>query len=150
MVEVICMKKAELEIMHQFNAYCLDSNNYLKAYPRKMSRFDAYNSDFIVEIKDRDSLYNEKLLIEFDKYAYNLAFSDVHNKKFIYLNRVGNNLYVFDINYLDYIQYDFNWEWKALPQTTEFGKTELIEKYVGYIHIRDSDIIEMIEHLCPN
>jgi|21_taG_2_1085346.scaffolds.fasta_scaffold00149_4 hypothetical protein len=144
------MKKEEIEIMHQFNAYCLDSHEYLKMYPRSYSRFDAYNSEIIVEIKNRAKIYDGRLLIEFDKFSYNLKFSKIHNKKFLYVNRVDSNLFVFDINYLDYINYNFNWQWKALPKTTEFGNTELVDKYIGYVSIRDSDTIEMIEHLCPN
>ena len=29
-----------------------------------------------------------------------------------------------------------------MPQTTHFGKTEKVEKYVGYVNVRDGDSFE--------
>ena len=47
------MKANELEIMKLANNYGLFETP-IKEYPRKMSQFDAYNKDCIVEIKHRD------------------------------------------------------------------------------------------------
>jgi hypothetical protein len=136
-------ERAIIKIVSEYNLF----DNPIKEYPKKMSRFDAYNKDCIVEIKHRENvqIFWDKPVIEFSKYSYNKEFAKLHKVNFLYLNRVKNSLAVFDILYLESINYDFGWEWKWMPETTEFGKTEKVEKYCGYINVGDAcEIIQIV------
>ena len=140
------MKNNEYEIINILNNYRV-FDNPIKEYPKKMSQFDAYNKDCIVEIKHRDDkkMFWEEPAIEFSKYTFNKEFAKLHNVNFLYINRVKNNIAIYDILYLEYINYDFKWHWRNMPQTTEFNKTEMIPKFVGYLNVKNcTDIIEVI------
>ena len=130
------MKANELEIMKLANNYGLFETP-IKEYPRKMSQFDAYNKDCIVEIKHRDSFWDDAL-IEFGKYSFNKEFAKLNKLNSLYLKRMANRLVIFDILYLESINYDFKWEWKDMPKNTEFGNNEMIPKFVGYINVKDA------------
>ena len=140
------MKNKELEIINIVNDYNV-FDNPIQEYPKKMSQFDAYNQSCIVEIKHRRDVQEfwDNPVIEFSKYSFNKEFAKLHKVKFLYLNRVKNNIALFDILYLDSINYNFNWHWRLMPQTTEFNKIEPVEKFVGYIGVKNSsEIIEVI------
>ena len=77
------MKDAEKEILDKINLECRLS---LKADEYEYNRFDAEDERYIVEIKDRHKFYKDTM-IEFDKYSYNLVYSQVANKDFIYVIR---------------------------------------------------------------
>ena len=130
------MKDKELEIMELANRYNI-FDSQLKEYPKKMSQFDAYNNDCIVEIKHRNRFW-DKPMIEFSKHSFNKEFAKLHKLNFLYLNRMGSYLVLFDILYLDSINYDFGWEWRDMPKTTEFGNNEMIPKFVGYIDVKNA------------
>ena len=100
------------------------------------SRHDASNKHALVEIKYREQYY-EDVLIEFDKFAFNVMHAELLKKDFLYANKMKNYLILFDILYLKSINYHFNWGWKKMPRTTEFGNTEMVFKLVGYINVRD-------------
>ncbi len=97
------------------------------------SRFDAIDNKNIYEVKCRGKLY-DKVLIEFDKYSFNLMYSQTFDKNFLYVVEM-DKIYIFNISKLYMFDYNFNWEWKDLPRQTEFNKTEKIKKLVGYIDI---------------
>ena len=111
------MKEKELYIMNKVNQelkYNLKEANY------KYSRFDAYDDNYIAEIKCRNKVYDD-IMIEFDKYSFNKEYAKVNDKIFIYIVGVGDKTYVFNITDLDKIGYDFKWSWREMPKNTEFG-----------------------------
>ena len=114
------MKSSELKIMNLLNSNNVFKEGKIKEYPKKYSRFDAFNKRCIVEIKDRE------------------------NK-----NRYKDNIYTFDILNLYECKYDFKWRWEMHAQKTEFGKSkEKIPKYVGYIDLDCAwDILPMANDL---
>ena len=126
------LKEEEEHILYTLNEYGVDLE--LDAY--KYNRFDAYNEHYIVEFKHRKSYYKD-VLIEFDKFSYNLLYAEMNNKYFIYAVRMEYHIYIFNITKLAK-QYDFRWEWKEMPKQTEFGHKEKIKKLVGYININKS------------
>ena len=128
------MKDKERYILDLFNE-CLRLSLVEEQY--EYSRFDAEDDEYIAEIKSRNKHYQDTI-IEFDKYAYNMTYSELKNKRFIYIVEASGELYAFDISELVQNKYDFKWEWKEMPITTEFGNTEKIKKYVGYINIEKS------------
>ena len=124
------MKQAEREILKSFNE--LSKLNLIEE-SFEYSRFDARDKNYIAEIKDRTCHYPE-MLIEFDKYAYNSKYSDINNKRFLYIVNDEEGLYVFNITNLNKDNYDFKWEWRDMPKYTEFDSDSIINKYVGYIN----------------
>ena len=103
----------------------------------KYLQFDAYDENYIDEIKARRKYY-ETQIIEFSKFAFNLYFSKLHNRKFIYAVSINSDLYIFNITKLEQNNYDFNWEWREQPSTTDFENNDKILKFVGYLHLKDS------------
>jgi len=97
------------------------------------NRFDAEDEKNIYEIKVRSKLFKDTF-IEFDKYSYNTMYAQEFNKIFIYVVKMENTIYLFNISLLYMRGYDFNWELKKLNRNTEFNQTEKIQKIVGYIN----------------
>ncbi len=97
------------------------------------NRFDAEDEKNIYEIKVRSKLFKETL-IEFDKYSYNTMYAQEFDKIFIYVVKMENTIYLFNVSLLYMRGYDFNWELKKLNRNTEFNQTEKIQKIVGYIN----------------
>ena len=95
--------------------------------------YDAENKDYILEIKSRKSRY-EKWLIEKYKFDTNLDIALRKNKQFIYLTEYRTDMLVWNINDLINVGYDFGWELKEQPKTTDFDNNNKIMKEVGYLH----------------
>ena len=102
------------------------------------NRFDAYNEISIFEVKYRHKFYDD-VLIEFDKFSYNYCYANINKLKFIYAVEMDNVIYIFDIIKLVKNGFNFNWNWKEMPKTTEFNKKEKLQKYVGFLNIRNAD-----------
>lgn len=100
--------------------------------PNEYSRFDAYNSKHIVEIKERFDEY-DPTIIEFDKFAYNKAYSEWADVRFLYLVYYDGLFSLFNISKLISEGFDFRWEWRKMPKTTDFYNNDKILKFIGYI-----------------
>ena len=124
------MKDQERRLLKEFNERC---DAELKEVPFQYSRFDAYDSHHIVEFKYRKDDY-KRTLIEFDKYAYNSAYALLKKKRFLYVVGYGDRMSIFDITDLNSYGYNYYWNWKQMPEQTEFNKTEKIYKFVGSIN----------------
>ena len=103
----------------------------------KYLQFDAYDENYIVEIKARRKYY-ETQIIEFSKFAFNLYFSKLVNRKFIYAVLINSDVYIFNITKLEQNNYDFNWEYRKQPSTTDFENKNKILKFVGYLYLKDN------------
>ena len=105
------------------------------------SRFDGEDDEYIYEIKYRDKYY-DPTMIEFDKYSFNLLYAKNTNRDFIYC--VGLQLencfivHIFNLTTLTRRNYDFGWEWRKLPQTSHFDNNKKIDKFVGYMKIKEA------------
>ena len=102
------------------------------------NRFDGYNNKAIFEIKERFKCY-DTLLIEFDKFAYNLLYAKQFGRQFVYIVKMENIIYFYNITELDKRGYNFKWKWLDMPKTTEFNKNEYqsitkTKKYVGFVN----------------
>lgn len=106
----------------------------LTAAKNQMSKFDASNDIFIVEFKLRKSKYDGTTLIEKQKYNRNIA----DGRTFVYAITVGDELYIFNVSRMIKENYDFKWETKMQPATTDFNRREWVEKEVGYINFNDA------------
>jgi hypothetical protein len=108
----------------------------LKKPKQKYLQFDAYDKNYIVEIKIRNTFYANQI-IEFSKYAFNSLYAKTNDQTFVYAIAINGIIYVFNISKLEK-DYDFNWEWRKLPATTEFQNNDDMLKYVGYLDIKDA------------
>ena len=109
----------------------------LKKPSQKYLRFDAYDSNYIIEIKARKRFY-QKQIIEFSKFSFNSCYAKLYAKKFVYAVYINSDIYIFNISNLEKNNYDFKWEWKEQPITTNFTNNDKILKFVGYINLKDS------------
>lgn len=124
------MKPNEKEILDAVNK---EFNVDLKWNDYKYNKFDAENKNYIVEIKDRNKHYN-KTMIEFSKYSYNIKYSELAKKDFIYVVRMSGIIYIFNLSKKDDT---FGWNWKMIEATTNFDRKEKVKKLVGYLNIED-------------
>ena len=128
------MKIAEKEIIKsinkKFNVELIESHS-------PYMRYDAENNNYIVEIKKRHKYY-EDTVIEFEKYCWNKEYSKLKNKEFLYVVQYLQIIYIFNITTLDKEQYNYSWHWRGMPKQTEFNQTEDIDKFIGYINIKES------------
>jgi len=109
----------------------------------KFSRYDAFDPEMgvMLEIKCRNKHYDDTLL-EKMKYDWNVEFAEENDYVFLYAvsmpTEEGDTLYLFDPKIMDDEGYDFKWHTKKLPAKTEFGRSDWIDKEVGYLHIKDA------------
>ena len=129
------MKNKERFILDRLNRFFL--SDVLKESEYEYNRYDAENNKYIVEIKHRDKFYKDTI-IEFDKFSYNILYAKMTKKFFIYVVRINNKIYVFNITKLVQEGYNFNWIFKDMPKQTEFQNNKEIKKLVGYININKS------------
>lgn len=108
----------------------------LKKPKQKYLQFDAYDKNYIVEIKVRNTHY-DKQIIEFSKYAFNSKYAKINDQTFVYAVAIKDIIYIFNISKLEN-NYNFNWEWRKLPATTEFKNNDNMLKYVGYLNLADA------------
>ena len=129
------MKDKELYILYALNTEFPEAD--IKEDKFIYNRYDAYSKKTIIEIKDRNIFY-ENTMIEFDKFSYNLLYAQMSKKQFIYVVKMDQKIYVFNITKLVSSGYKFKWIFKELKKQTEFADKRKIKKLVGYININES------------
>ena len=114
-------------------------NNYfilnLKKPTKKYLQFDAYDKNYIVEIKARRKYY-ETQIIEFSKYTYNKEYAKMMGKQFLYVlgERPSRKVIVFNMTDIDNQGgINYKWKWMNLPETTECERIEKQWKFVGFL-----------------
>ncbi len=106
----------------------------------QFSPFDFECRKYIIEVKCRSKVW-DPWFIEEIKYNTNINIAESLKKDFIFLTEVKNVAYLYNISRMTRNDYDFKWSNKLLPNSTEFNKTAMIEKPVGYLPIRDAQIL---------
>ena len=95
-------------------------------------QYDGRSKYYLLELKHRYDDY-EDWYIEFKKFAYNITFAEYENLGFLYASEYKNKIYMYNIRELRRDGFEFDWNWKQLPETTEFGTTKLVWKKVGLL-----------------
>ena len=103
----------------------------------KYSPYDFECDKYIIEVKCRDKCYDD-WLIEKIKVDTNIKIGEETKRDFLYITEYKGKGFVWNISKLIKGKYNFNWEKKNLPQTTEFSKKKWILKEVGYLKQKDS------------
>jgi len=106
----------------------------------QFSPFDFECRKYIIEVKCRSKVW-DPWFIEEVKYNTNINIAESLKKDFIFLTEVKNVAYLYNISRMTRNDYDFKWSNKLLPNSTEFNKTAMIEKPVGYLPIKDAQIL---------
>jgi hypothetical protein len=91
---------------------------------------DGYSDDLklTIELKCRRRHY-DYLLIERSKYKQLLR-----NKRMRYINSTPEGIFSFNLNKIE----EPNWWTEELPATTDFNRSQRINKEVGYLNIKDA------------
>ena len=76
----------------------------------------------------------ERKLIEKKKFDSNTEKAKELDKEFIYLTEYITKIITWNITNLVRVNYNFKWEERQMPRTTEFLETEPILKEVGYLY----------------
>mgnify|MGYP003133431409 FL=1 len=122
----------EEEIIKKLNTLFPSMEELVKCED-EYSHYDCENDTYIMEIKSRDRHY-DPWLIQRDKFVSNYDKSIETGKEFIYLTEYKTKIITWNINDLVASGYDFGWEVREMPETTEFEQTEPILKEVGYLY----------------
>lgn len=122
-----------LEVNHQGNrSFVMSEDEYCI--------YDAFDSDYLVEVKVRKKWYPD-CLVQYDKYDLNLKESEQDGKEFLYIVSVGGDIYVFNITKLNAEKYNFKWDWREMPKNTDFGGSDdKIVKFVGFIDVTKASV----------
>ena len=105
----------------------------------KYSYFDCVSQSkrYFIELKCRNTHY-DKLLIERSKYNRMIETSSQFNYKPAYVNSTPKGIFWFWLNT------EPQWEKRQMPESTEFNRKDVIDKEVGYLHIKDSIVINKV------
>ena len=104
------------------------SGTKLTLVKSEFSIFDAEDSNYIVEIKNRRKYYSTKL-IEAKKLYNNFQASQIKGKKFLYVVTDDRGVYVYNIS--NHMTQIVNLPMKAIqcPRSTDFNNNDKITKY---------------------
>jgi hypothetical protein len=112
--------------------------NHFPDLNKSESEFDGFDcqSDekkLFIELKSRKTHYDE-LIIE--KYKYDFLVTEAGKLSYApcYINYTPQGVYFFDLEKLLKTEYDFKWQDKWLPITTEFANNNNRIKKVGMLH----------------
>ena len=99
-------------------------------------RADGITSDAYIELKCRRTHYST-LMIEKHKWDYLADIRARTGARTLYINATPNGIYQFDLGALKTPQ----WVLQRLPSKTDFANSEKIEKWVGYLDLKDSELL---------
>ena len=121
------MIKEELKVINYLNnQFKLNLKDTTKD---KFKPYDAYNDNYIIEIKCRKDYYETKL-IEVYKMTNNYQLAQLENKKFLYVVKdvKGYSLFNISENICDILKLPL--ELKSMKHTTEFKSGKWVSKII--------------------
>ncbi len=119
------------ELYNKFNIKLKSTNK------DKFCRWDGESAKYLAELKCRRAHYDTQM-IEYSKLDCVKEAADKTDREFLYCVSTPVGVYVFNVSELCRSSYDFKWEDKYLPHTTDFKSSAHKTKKVGYINIKDS------------
>jgi hypothetical protein len=127
------------------------AKDILRLYPQLGNLQESFEFDhhdfecdqYLMEIKSRDTKY-KSWIIEKMKVDANLLYAFSQAKMFLYITEYKGTAYVWNITKMADNHYDFNWETRKMPATTEFDNNKFVDKEVGYLYEKDATVVEML------
>lgn len=113
----------------------------LREHPDEMNSFDYESDDYLVEVKIRRKEYPSWIIEKF-KVDSNIGIAESVKKDFLYVNCFPPRIYMWNISNLVRRDYDFQYENRGMPATTDFGGRGMVTKCTGYLYNKDSIIID--------
>ena len=128
------------------------AQDILRLYPQlgdlqESFEFDHHDFEcdqYLMEVKSRCTRYSS-WIIEKMKVDANLLYAFSLNKMFLYITEYNGRAYVWNISKMADNHYDFNWETRKMPATTEFENNKFVDKEVGYLYEKDATVISLVE-----
>lgn len=114
----------------------------LREHPDQMNPFDYESDDYLVEVKVRRKDY-DPWIIEQMKLDTNIGIAEGVKKDFLYVNCFPPKIYMWNISRLVRDDYDFGFEKRGMPETTQFGGRGMVTKITGYLYNKDAIIIDL-------
>ena len=99
-------------------------------------RHDGITHDSYIELKCRRTHY-PTLLIEKKKWDYLAEIRARTGAKTLYINSTPQGIYQWDLGAITPPQ----WRLMAMPDKTDFAGSKTIEKLVGFLDIRHSELL---------
>jgi len=127
----------QTETVHFLNT---KKNLNLKEHLDQYNSYDAFDNNYLVEIKNRSSEYKDPFL-EVNKTLVNLDKAKKTNKQYIYVQQDNTGVYVFNVSKLD-----LNNIYKRfynVPASTLFKNKERLEKEFWVLNKSLATIIEL-------
>ena len=126
------------------------AKDILRLYPQlgdlqESFEFDHHDFEcdqYLMEIKSRDTRY-DSWIIEKMKADANLLYAFSQAKMFLYITEYKGTAYVWNITKMADNHYDFNWETRKMPATTEFENNKFVDKEVGYLYEKDATVLSI-------
>jgi hypothetical protein len=128
------------------------AKDILRLYPQlgdlqESFEFDHHDFEcdhYLMEIKSRCTRYTS-WVIEKMKADANLLNAFNLNKMFLYITEYNGRAYIWNVTKLAQDNYDFKWETRKMPATTEFDNNDFVDKEVGYLYDKDATVISLVE-----
>lgn len=128
------------------------AKDILRLYPQlgdlqESFEFDHHDFEcdhYLMEVKSRCTRYTS-WVIEKMKADANLLNAFNLNKMFLYITEYNGRAYIWNVTKLAQDNYDFKWETRKMPATTEFENNQFVDKEVGYLYDKDATIISLVE-----
>lgn len=126
------------------------ARDVLNLYPQlgdlqESFEFDHHDFEcdhYLMEVKSRCTKYSS-WIIEKIKVNSNLLNAFNNNKMFLYITEYNGRAYIWNVTKLAQSNYDFNWETRKMPATTEFENKKLVNKEVGYLYEKDATVVNL-------
>ena len=128
------------------------AKDILRLYPQlgdlqESFEFDHHDFEcdhYLMEVKSRCTRYTS-WVIEKMKADANLLNAFNLNKMFLYITEYNGRAYIWNVTKLAQDNYDFKWETRKMPATTEFDNNQFVDKEVGYLYDKDAIVISLVE-----
>jgi hypothetical protein len=128
------------------------AKDILRLYPQlgdlqESFEFDHHDFEcdhYLMEVKSRCTRYTS-WVIEKMKADANLLNAFNLNKMFLYITEYNGRAYIWNVTKLAQDNYDFKWETRKMPATTEFDNNDFVDKEVGYLYDKDATVISLVE-----
>ena len=114
--------------IHNIIKKSIDGLQDLKRHSDRLSSYDAYNDKVIVEYKCRRKYFHTSTQIEKQKFDKNTS-KDLPFLYIVFDSR--DTIHVWNVSKLKEQDYNFKWQTKRCPQTTDFDQKQYVDKVVG-------------------
>jgi|TARA_S200002703_G_scaffold18809_1_gene15364 hypothetical protein len=123
------LKSKEIKVIEALNQF--SKLGEVKKSHRTES-YDCESDRYIFEIKCRDKRYDSWIL-EKSKFDSNIPKAEESGRDFIYVVEYNGDAWLWNISEMNTFGFDFKWESRTLPTTTQFRNKSFKSKELTYL-----------------